>query len=137
MHCLAEGCRIQSRCSRLLLLLVHQGSRPDHQGSEILKILKYFHSGPAGRGGAPPRHVPQPGQHRQEAGQWAGQPGGRHAPPEETGGDEHEVELSQSKKHGHKVLWEELFCLSPLSFEKCDKNVIFSVTLQSSSLLFT
>ena len=52
--------------------------------------------GPAGGGGAPPGHVPQPGQHREEAGQRAGQPGGRHAAQEETGGDEHEVELPQS-----------------------------------------
>ena len=63
----------------------------------------YFCSGPAGRGGAPPGHVPQSGQHRQEAGQRAGQPGGRHSPPEEAGGDEHEVELPQSKEHGHQV----------------------------------
>ena len=68
-----------------------------HQGSYIQpERLKHFSSGPAGGGGAPPGHVPQSGQHREEAGQWAGQPGGRHAAQEETGGDEHEVELPQS-----------------------------------------
>ena len=83
----------------------------------INKKLKYFLTGPAGRGGAPPRHVPQSGQHWEEAGQRAGQPGGRHSPQEETGGDEHEVELSQSKEHGHQVL----SCFSRLSFSKmCD-----------------
>ena len=59
--------------------------------------------GPAGGGGAPPGHVPQPGQHREEAGQRAGQPGGRHAAPQEAGGDEHQVELPQGQEHGHQV----------------------------------
>ena len=67
------------------------------QGSYIQpERLKHFSSGPAGGGGAPPGHVPQSGQHREEAGQWVGQSGGRHAAQEETGGDEHEVELPQS-----------------------------------------
>ena len=60
-------------------------------------------AGPADRGGAPQGHVPQPGHHRQEAGQRAGQPGGRHSPQQEAGGDESEMELPQGKEYGNQV----------------------------------
>ena len=60
-------------------------------------------AGPADGGGAPQGHVPQPRHHRQEAGQRAGQSGGRHPPQQEAGGDESEMELPQGEEYGHKV----------------------------------
>lgn len=60
-------------------------------------------AGPADGGGAPQGHVPQPRHHRQEAGQWAGQSGGRHPPQQEAGGDESEMELPQGKEYGNQV----------------------------------
>ena len=66
-------------------------------------FLTWTLPGPPDRGGAPQGHVPQPGHHRQEAGQRAGQPGGRHAPQQEAGGDEPEMELPQGQESGHQV----------------------------------
>ena len=59
------------------------------------KYLKsnFLSPGPAGWGGAAQGHVPQPRQHRQEAGQWLGHSGGRQPPTQEAGGDESKMEL--------------------------------------------
>lgn len=94
-----------------------QNTKLDFRGKTDIRFWSGFDfvPGPPGWGWAAPWHVPQPGQHGQEAGQRAGHPGGRHHPRQEARGDEPEMGLPQGQEHGHQVRAEYLQILSPVT----------------------